>query len=112
MAVKPRPMFMIAEDLKDGKFDYKNHIFPCYKSAKKAADRREGCFKVFQYTELKQVESTHDMYSLEKLALEVREVIYEIYPDYYEKYTGEMLHSPEYVFDIAALICKEQEESE
>lgn len=57
-------------------------------------------------------ESTYDKDSLEKLALEVREVIYAIYPEYYEKYTGEMLHSPEYVFDIAELICKEKEESE
>lgn len=57
-------------------------------------------------------EPTYDKDSLEKLALEVREVIYAIYPDYYEKYTGEMLHSPEYVFSIAELICKEQEESE
>lgn len=57
-------------------------------------------------------EPNYDKDSLEKLALEVREVIYAIYPDYYENYTGEMLHSPEYVFDIAELICKEKEESE
>lgn len=46
---------------------------------------------------------------IEQMSLEVRELIYSKYPEYAYKYEGELLHSPEYIYDIAELICNEQE---
>lgn len=46
---------------------------------------------------------------IEQMSLDVRDLIYSKYPEYADKYEAELLHSPEYIYDIAELICNEQE---
>lgn len=46
------------------------------------------------------------MEELERLALEIRGIIYDEFPEEYDYYIGELISSPEGVFSVAEEICK------
>lgn len=50
------------------------------------------------------------MDDLERLALEIRGIIYDEFPKEYDYYIGELISSPEGVFRVAAELCDKYKE--